>query len=212
MLASAQQMSERSVGEREAKNAKLAQTAGAWQACSKHASRALNAGIEIDNTATPLAWYKGIALQHSGQTTKALEILLEAVERNPYHITLLSDIGGCYAMLGNRAKSIEYYERALSVTPCFPDAIRNLSVVYLQSNRTADACTVLEGQCLRERMHLPEYQEVINAVFQQRLLEWQREGRFLSIQPDQVFEHFKASVAGNCSFEAQLTLYLDEHD
>lgn len=202
---------ERQKGEVAINIASQAKTAGNWPVCAKYATEALEHGLEIDATATPSAWYAGISLQHAGYTERALDALLKAEESNPHHITMLSDIGGCYALLGNADKSIEYYSKSLNITPCFPDALKNLAIVHFQNKRTEEACALLQRDCLRERFHLPEFQQAITAIFQQHLAELEPRGTYANLSHETIFEVFKESVATNQPFEEQLKTYLQQH-
>lgn len=189
----------------------LAKADGNWPVCAWHAQRALDAGLQVDATATPVAWYMGIALLNTGQPQHALGPLLEAEQRNPYHISVLSDVAGCYAMIGQPQKSITYYQKALGVTPCYPDALKNLAVVLYSQNQIELACATLHQDCLRERWELPEYREMIATIFSARKQQLPNATAYAGINEAAVFKIFTESLAANRTFEAQLDYYLEQN-
>ncbi len=92
----------------------------------------------IDNTGTPVNWYKGFAHHYSGMDSSLYYFEL-AEHQNPFHIQVLSDIGASFENNGEHEKAIEYFLRVLKITPGFDDARLNLAVAYFNSGKVEDA-------------------------------------------------------------------------
>ena len=52
-----------------------------------------------------------------GEYTKSLADCDEVMKRNPYHFGALSGYGMIYVQLGNPARALEYFEKALAINP-----------------------------------------------------------------------------------------------
>jgi O-antigen ligase len=86
----------------------------------------------LDPTSTPLFWYRGMANFSLGRVEEARSDFLKAHADHPYHIHVLNNLGTCDAKLLNFDTAVDYYQRALSISPRFEQAILNLAVVYFQ--------------------------------------------------------------------------------
>lgn len=93
----------------------------------------------IDETATPFTWYKGMALFYSGNVSGARIEFENALRKNPYHIQLLNDLATSYEQTNERDKAISLYQRALSITPYFPQSLLNISACYFNIGRKDSA-------------------------------------------------------------------------
>lgn len=70
---------------------------------------------------------RAIAEYFQGQLAESAADCLRTLELNPYHIGALSGLGQCYARLGQRAKALEIYRRALELQP-YSETLRELIV------------------------------------------------------------------------------------
>lgn len=86
--------------------------------------------LTLDQTSTPIDWYKGQALFLLNRPNKALEAFKEGQKANPYNNNVLNDIASCYEILGDRKNAKLYYKSALNLYPRFSKALINLAVVY----------------------------------------------------------------------------------
>jgi O-antigen ligase len=82
---------------------------------------------QIDNTGTPINWYKGFAHYYTGSDS-AIYYFKLAEDQNPYHLQILSDLGASYENHGEHAKAITYFNKVVAITPLFPSAHLNLAI------------------------------------------------------------------------------------
>jgi tetratricopeptide (TPR) repeat protein len=80
----------------------------------------------LDPASTPLIWYKGMANLSLGRRAQALDDFKKAYEHHPNHIHVLNNLGTCYALLQNPEKAIEFYRKALAISPGFERCLMNL--------------------------------------------------------------------------------------
>jgi O-antigen ligase len=90
--------------------------------------------LSIDNTGTPVNWYKGFAHYHSGLDS-SLYFFEMAERQNPYHLQVLSDLGAAYENNGHHEKAIEVFLRVLKITPRYENARLNLAVSNFNSGK-----------------------------------------------------------------------------
>ncbi len=100
--------------------------------------KAENKYYELDNSSTPLDWYKGFAMFYSGNDS-ALYYYQQAELKNPYHVQTLSDIGALLENQGKHEEAITYFNRVISFVPKYYQAHYNLAVAYFNSGKPADA-------------------------------------------------------------------------
>jgi O-antigen ligase len=89
----------------------------------------------LDPTSTPLLWYRGMANFSLGRIKEARGDFLKAYVDNPYHIHVINNLGTCYAKLQDFNTAVDYYNRALFISPRFEQAILNLGAVYFQTEK-----------------------------------------------------------------------------
>lgn len=105
----------------------------------REAEKAASWYFPIDETATPFTWYKGMAMFYSGNVSGARIEFEDALKKNPYHIQLLNDLATTYEQTNEREKAISFYQRALSITPYFPQSLLNISACYFNIGRKDSA-------------------------------------------------------------------------
>ena len=106
---------------------------------TREAERAASWYFPVDETATPIDWYKGMALFYSGNIAGAKAAYEDALEKNPYHIQLLNDLATACEQTGERERAVQYYRRALSVTPFFAQSLLNISACYFNLSKIDSA-------------------------------------------------------------------------
>ncbi len=99
---------------------------------------------EMDPTATPLLWYKGLANFRLENSKEALSNFLMAAEINPFHSHTFNSIGIIYAGNGDFAKAKEYFQRSLNLQPYSTETIINLARIYLQNDNYDEAYIILK--------------------------------------------------------------------
>lgn len=118
------------------------QSKGYWPTMLKELNLAQNNYYTIDNTGTPLNWYKGFAHFYSGSDSSLYYFQL-AESQNPFHIQVLSDLGASYENIGEHLKAIAYFKRVLGITPRYKEARLNLAVAQFNSNKFEDALSTI---------------------------------------------------------------------
>ncbi len=119
-------------------NALSFQSRGRFENMLKEVRLAENDYYQLDNTATPLNWYKGFANYYIG-TDSSLYYFELAEKINPYHVQVLSDIGASLENKGEHEKAISYLNRAIAITPRFKQARLNLAIAYFNTDKIDNA-------------------------------------------------------------------------
>ena len=119
-------------------NALSFQSRGRFENMLKEVRLAENDYYQLDNTVTPLNWYKGFAHYYMG-TDSSLYYFELAEKLNPYHVQVLSDIGASLENKGEHEKAISYLNRAIAITPRFKQARLNLAIAYFNTDKIDDA-------------------------------------------------------------------------
>ena len=98
----------------------------------------------LDNTATPLEWYKGVANYTLKNFDTAFNNFQLAYTHNPNHVHVLNNLGTMYHDRGMNTKAIEHYKSAISIAPKFIDPAINLSSLYYNSGDYERALNALD--------------------------------------------------------------------
>ena len=104
-----------------------------WQSVLSLFDKAYSPFYTLDETSTPLHWYRGVALYSIGDFQAARNALEKALGEHPYHPYLLNSLGSTYEKLGDHQQAIEYYREALRVNPRQDDTRLNLASVYFNA-------------------------------------------------------------------------------
>jgi tetratricopeptide (TPR) repeat protein len=67
-----------------------------------------------------------------GEVEKAIEMLKQAVKKDPMFVQAISVLGSAYLYQGQIEESIAQSEKAIEIAPNFAIAHNNLAVAYLQ--------------------------------------------------------------------------------
>ncbi len=112
------------------KRALMARQTQDWKTVIEEIDQAGSPVYTIDPTSAPPSWFRGVAYFSLGDYDAALTDFQRAYKYHPYHIHVLNNLASCYEVTGDHDRSIEYYRKALLISPGFEEALLNLSVVY----------------------------------------------------------------------------------
>jgi hypothetical protein len=130
------------------KKAIAAYRAEDWKGVITEVDKANWRYYNLDPTSTPLLWYRGMANFSLGRIKEARGDFQQAHADHPYHIHVLNNLGTCYAKLQDFDTAVDYYNKALFVSPRFEQAILNLGAVYFQMAKYRQAREALL-RCLK---------------------------------------------------------------
>jgi hypothetical protein len=114
-----------------------------WQKMGYHAAMAKSFFFPIDYTATPIAWYQGMAAFNSGAPTISKYYFEEALRCNPYDLLVLNDLATAIQREGDNAKAIRIYDQVLGMAPYFISSFMNKVVVLYNQGDKDSAYTFL---------------------------------------------------------------------
>ena len=98
---------------------------------------------EMDNTSSPLLWYRGVGYFRLNNLDMALNDFKSSLDVHPNHVHVLNDIATIYELKGKRKKSKEYYYKALEVIPTFKESRVNLAAILYNENEYEQALDVI---------------------------------------------------------------------
>jgi tetratricopeptide (TPR) repeat protein len=131
-------------GEIHATNAIRYKVKNNWPMVIKEINKAYDIHYyEIDNTSTPLLWYRGLAYFQQNQIEKALVDFKQAYKVNPNHIHTLNNIGTCYGNLGEMEKAKEFYNKVLALYPTNKESRMNLAIIYFNENQFTQSLDII---------------------------------------------------------------------
>jgi O-antigen ligase len=137
-------------GETHVKSTWLAKAAGNWSEVICQVDQARSPLLTLDPTATPLAWYQGVARFSLNDTEQACQDFALAYRENPNHPHVLNNLGTCAELSGDHNQAIEYYEQAVRIASRFDDAWLNLTAVYYNRGeyvRADSALSHVDSNC-----------------------------------------------------------------
>jgi tetratricopeptide (TPR) repeat protein len=120
----------RCLAERHTHKALLAREAGDWERVVTEIDHAESHFANLDPTATPLSWYKGMAQFSLNQTDRALQSFQAAYTAHPNHLFVLNNLATCHELKGDHARAVALYQKALAISPRYEETLLNLSAVY----------------------------------------------------------------------------------
>ena len=152
----------RLASESHARRAIIARAEGNHERVVREISRAYTVFYVMDPVATPLLWYRGVALFQLGDRQQAFRDFKESLRIHPYHPHTLNNLATCHELSGEREEAIALYKRALKIYPLFQPALINLAAVYYKEEKYEKAFKILSRcseKCSDPRM--AEYMELI---------------------------------------------------
>ena len=131
-------------GEIHATNAMQYKIKNNWPMVIKEINKAYDIHYyEIDNTSTPLLWYRGLAYFPQNQIEKALVDFKQAYKVNPNHIHTLNNIGTCYGNLGEMDKAKEFYNKVLVLYPTYKESRMNLAIIHFKESQYTQSLDII---------------------------------------------------------------------
>jgi Tfp pilus assembly protein PilF len=97
----------------------------------------------MDNTATPLLWYRGVGYFNLQRYDLALQDFKESYIVNPNHVHVLNNLATIYEIKGKHNKAKEYYYKALEVIPTFKESRVNLAAILFNEKEYEQALDVI---------------------------------------------------------------------
>lgn len=144
------------------KRALAAREASNWEDVISEIDKAYSKFYTMDPTAAPLSWYRGVANFSLDNINKAFKDFKRAYEIHPYHIHVLNNLATCYELLGNHNSAIDYYNKALVISPRFEEALINLGAVYYNRGKYEEAYkTLLRCDQNSKNLKLSTYLEIV---------------------------------------------------
>ncbi|MBT3207439.1 MAG: hypothetical protein HN704_10730 [Bacteroidetes bacterium] len=110
-----------------------------WNKVIEEINLAKSQFSELDNTGTPLLWYRASANFHLKNYEKSFDDFQKSWEQNPYHIQVITNLASLYKYRKELENAEKFYMKALKVSSSFEDAILHLCDLYTFQNRTNEA-------------------------------------------------------------------------
>ena len=134
----------RYTGEIHATNAIHYKSKGNWNYVIKAIDKAYNPTYyEMENTSTPLLWYRGVAFFNQQKYDLALKDFKDAYSVNPYHVHVLNNLATSYQMRGDSEKAKKYYRDVFKVNPTFKETRVNLAAILYNEKKYVEALDVI---------------------------------------------------------------------
>tara|TARA_B110000008_G_C16912301_1_gene541223 strand:- start:249 stop:1490 length:1242 start_codon:yes stop_codon:yes gene_type:complete len=134
----------RYTGEIHAANAIYYKNKGNWNYVIKAIDKSYNKDYyEMENTSTPLLWYRGVAYFNQQKYNLALNDFKEAYKTNPYHVHVLNNLATSYQMKGDSKKAKKYYRDVFEVNPTFKESRINLAAILYNEKNYVEALDVI---------------------------------------------------------------------
>ena len=131
-------------GEVYATNAINSQAEQDWTSVVENIDKAYNKTYyELENTSTPLLWYRGVVYFNQQKYNLALKDFKEAYNVHPYHEHVLNNLASSYEITGNHTKAKQFYLEALSVNPTFKEVRINLAAILYNEKNYIQALDII---------------------------------------------------------------------
>jgi len=134
----------RYTGEIHSTNAIHYKSKGNWNYVIKAIDKAYNPFYyEMENTSTPLLWYRGVAYFNQQKYDLALKDFKDAYKVNPYHLHVLNNLATSYQMRGDSEKAKKFYRDVFKVNPTFKETRINLAAILYNEKKYVQALDVI---------------------------------------------------------------------
>lgn len=124
--------------------ARFALERSAWNTLIVEIEGAETWARNLDAEATPLSWYKGLALSGLGNPKLAIDAYHEAHQAHPTKITVLHNMAVVYNRLEDYENSIRYFQKALDILPEYQESLEGLAATYVQLGQYQKTLHLLE--------------------------------------------------------------------
>ena len=131
-------------GEIHAANAIHYKSKGNWNYVIKAIDKAYYpTHYQMENTSTPLLWYRGVAYFNQQKYDLALKDFQSAYKVNPFHVHVLNNLATSYQMRGDSKKAKEFYRAVFKVNPTFKESRINLAAILYNEKSYVEALDVI---------------------------------------------------------------------
>ena len=97
----------------------------------------------MENTSTPLLWYRGVAYFNQQRYGLAFKDFKDAYSVNPYHVHVLNNLATSYQIIGDSEKAKKYYRAVFKVNPTFKETRVNLAAILYNEKKYVEALDVI---------------------------------------------------------------------
>lgn len=157
----------RFISETHLQKAYTARANGAWQNTIDEVNKAETDYYNIDPMCTPLRWYSGSAYYNLGNQEMAFADFYKAYEVNPNHVHVLNNLATLYEIKGDHAHAIEFYKKALIISPNFEEARVNLCATFFNAGKKQEA--YLQFEKLKPDTLNSKYKQMLNLIVYQQI-------------------------------------------
>jgi len=98
---------------------------------------------EMENSSTPLLWYRGVAYFNQQKYSLALKDFEWAYKVNPYHVHVLNNLATAWQMKGDSKKAKKFYRDVFKVNPTFKESRVNLAAILYNEKKYMEALDVI---------------------------------------------------------------------
>ena len=131
-------------GEIHAANAIHFKGKGNWNYVIKAIEKGYNPSYyEMENSSTPLLWYRGVAYFNQKKYDLALKDFKDAYKVNPYHVHVLNNLATSWEMKGDSKKAKKFYRDVFKVNPTFKESRVNLAAILFNEKEYVEALDVI---------------------------------------------------------------------
>ena len=117
---------------------------GNWSRVVKEIDKGYNENFfKIDNTSTPLLWYKGVAYFNLSKLNFALKDFQSSYSVNPFHVHVLNNLATLHELNNNSGKAKKYYNEVFNVCPSFKETRVNLAAILFNERKYTEALDVI---------------------------------------------------------------------
>ncbi len=193
------------------RNAYIARAESDWNGVKYEIDNARSSSYTMDPVCTPLSWYRGEADFNLGNIDEAFADYQKSYEINPYHIHVLNNLATCYELKKEHAKAIEYYNKAIALSPNFEDALLNLAAVWYNLDYTDKAYEVINKIDIKTGN--PKYKDFLYAILKEIIIKYNLTIDDLNIRKqlsamtnskDWIYDIYIKSVINKTTFKKQL--------
>lgn len=86
----------------------------------------------FDQSATPLAYYSGLANAKLNRIDEAFTDFQSAYRFHPYHLAVISNLATAYEHKGELKKAVDLFNKVLEISPRHEHTLLNLTAVYFK--------------------------------------------------------------------------------
>lgn len=141
----------RYIGEIHATNAINFKEKGKWNYVIKAIEKSYNKDYyEMENTSTPLLWYRGVAYFNQKRYNLAFQDFKASYNINPYHVHVLNNLATSYQIKGDSKKAKQYYNEVFKVNHTFKESRVNLAAILFNEKKYEEALDVILQSEVRE--------------------------------------------------------------